>query len=285
MKQVRVVTDSVSDIPASLAAELGIYVIPCQVYFGQEVYRDGIDLSPKEFYTKLAASSELPQTSQPPVSRFFDTYQQILAAEPETKIVSIHVPSNLSGVVNAAWAAAQMLPEPSLVEVIDSGQISMGMGWAVIEAARMAQTGASQEQVSQHVRETLPHLRTAAMIDTLNNLHKGGRISQVSAVLGTALQIKPLLSIGFGQVSVWGKVRTRARALKRLAAEVKSWGTLAGIAVLHTGAEELAQTLLDQLQDVIPTSGVLIIPAGSALTTHLGLGAVGVCALVANKSQ
>jgi DegV family protein with EDD domain len=282
VKRVRIVTDSVADIPAALARELDITVVACQVYFGQEVYRDGVDLSPEAFFDKLARSPVLPHTSQPPIGHFLDTYQTILAADPSVQIISIHVPGVFSGTVSTAWAAAQMLSNPSCVEVIDSGLVSMGMGWVVIEAARKAQSGATRAEVSQYMRMLLSRSRTAAMIDTLENLYKGGRISQISAILGTALQIKPLLSIHDSKVTVWGKVRTRSRALKRLVAEVQSWGAMAEMTVLHGGAEELAYTLTEQLQGMIPADRMLVIPAGAALITHLGLGAVGVCGLIAD---
>jgi DegV family protein with EDD domain len=281
MERVRIVTDSTSDVPATLASELNIAVVACQVFVGDEVYRDGIDLTPEVFFDKLASSSELPRTSQPPVSRFVDTYRRLLAEEPDAGILSIHVASNLSGTVNAAWAAAQMLPEPSQVEVIDSGQLSMGLGWAAVKAAEVARTGATRAEVRQGVQALLPRLRTVAMIDTLENLYKGGRISQVTAVLGTALQIKPLLSVQDGNVSVWSRVRTRSRAMKELVARVHSWGPLAEMAVMHTGAVELAQSLVDALHGLVPAERVVMGAAGPALATHLGLGAVGVLALQA----
>jgi DegV family protein with EDD domain len=285
MGRVRVATDSIADVPAALASEMDITVVPCQVSWGEEVYWDGVDLTPQQFYERLAASLELPRTSQPPISLFVDTYQRLLDGENSEAVVSIHVAGNLSGTVNAAWAAAQTLTEPSRVEVVDSGMVSMGIGWAVIEAAKLAKTGARQGQVSAAVRGMLPRLRAAAMIDTLDNLYKGGRISQVTATLGTVLQIKPLISIQDGQVEVVGRVRTRSRALKRLEAMVRDWAPLEQMAVLHTGAEKLAQDLASLLQDLAPDGGVLVAPAGSALTTHLGLGAVGVCALAAAGSQ
>ena len=285
MRQVRIATDSTADIPPSLVLELEIAVVPCQVFWGQEVYRDGVDLSPFAFYDKLANSSELPRTSQPPISQFVQTYQRLLQVEQSEAVVSIHVAGNLSGTLNAAWAAAQTLPEPSQVEVIDSGQVSMGMGWAVIEAAKLARTGATLGEVSQGVRAMLPRLRAAAMIDTLENLYKGGRISQVTAALGTALQIKPLINIQNGHVEIVAKVRTRSKALKRLEAMVRSWGELAEVIVLHTGAENLAEELAGRLQDLAPDRHLSIRPAGSALATHLGLGAVGVCALIATGAE
>ena len=133
MSVLRIATDSTADVPVKLAAALQIAVIPCQVFWGDEVYRDGVDLAPRQFYDKLARSVDLPKTSQPPVSRFVETYDRLLDAERSEAIISIHVAGNLSGTVNAAWAAAQTQTEPSRIEVIDSGQISMGMGWTYIK--------------------------------------------------------------------------------------------------------------------------------------------------------
>ena len=281
MAVLRIATDSTADVPAALAAELQIAVIPCQVFWGNEIYRDGVDLPPQEFYQKLARSVDLPKTSQPPVSRFVETYHRLLDAEGSEAVISIHVAGNLSGTVNAAWTAAQTLTEPSQIEVVDSGQVSMGMGWAVIEAARMAQAGATRSDVSRAVHEMLPGLRAAAMIDTLENLYKGGRINQVTAALGTVLQVKPLIKIQSGEIEVTERVRTRSRALKRLVTMVRGWGSLAEVAVLHADAEELAQEFAAMLDDLAPYREIMVEPAGLALTTHIGLGAVGVCALIA----
>lgn len=285
MRRVKIATDSTADIPAYLASELDIAIVPCQVFWGQEVYQDGVDLPPLEFYDKPAKSSELPRTSQPQITRFVETYRRLLEVEQGEAVISIHVAGNLSGTVNAAWAAAQMLPEPSRVEVIDSGQVSMGMGWAVIEAARLAQTGASQVEISRGVRAILPRLRASAMIDTLENLYKGGRINQVTAALGTVLQIKPLINIQDGHIEIVARVRTRSRALKRLEELVRGWGRLAEVMVLHAGPEKRAESLVGLLQNLVPDRQIRIGPAGSALVTHLGLGAVGVCALLAADAE
>jgi len=281
MISVRIVTDSTADIPAALASDLGIVVVPCQVYLDGEVYEDGVDLRPEAFYNRLAASSEMPRTSQPPVSRFLEIYQQLVDGDHIEKVISIHLAGKLSGTLNAAWAAAQMLPDPSRVEVIDSGQISMGLGWAAIEAARLAHSGVPAAQVSQSIRALLPRLRTVAMIDDLQSLYKGGRISLLTAALGAALQVKPLLSLQNGEISVWGKARTRSRALDQLVAYIRTWGPLLELAVLHTKAEQLARGLADALRDLVPSDRMLILPAGSAITTHLSIGAVGVCAMAA----
>ena len=285
MSGLRIATDSTADVPPGLAADLQIAVVPCQVFWGEEVYRDGIDLAPGQFYEKLARSVDLPKTSQPPVSTFVETYHRLLDLEGSEAVISIHVAGNLSGTVNAAWTAAQTQRDPSRIEVIDSGQISMGIGWVVIRAARMARAGAMRDEISLSVREMLPNIRAAAMIDTLDNLYKGGRISQVTAALGTVLKVKPLISIQEGQVRVTERVRTRSRALKRLVSMVQSWGPLAEVAVLHTGAEGLAREFRDMIEDLAPYREIMVEPAGPALTTHLGLGAVGVCAVLAGESQ
>ncbi len=277
----RIATDSTADVPAALAAELEITVVPCQLFWGDDVYQDGVDLLPQEFYERLARSADLPKTSQPPISRFVEAYQHLLDVQGCEAVISIHIAGNLSGTVNGAWAAAQTQTDPSRIEVIDSGQISMGLGLAVIEAARLARAGLPRNEVSRAVHGMLPRLRAAAMIETLENLYKGGRISQVTAALGTALQVKPLITIQAGQVEVVERVRTRARALKRLAAMVRGWGPLAQMSVLHTGAEALAHEFAASILDWAPERDITVEPVGAALTTHLGLGAVGVCAIVA----
>jgi len=278
MQAVRIVTDSTADVPPDLASELEIAVVPCQVYLGSQAYWDGLDLSPQAFYAEMTKSTELPRTSHPPVGQFATTYRRLLE-ESRSDIVSIHIASTLSGTVNAAWAAAQTLPNPRQVQVIDTGQLSMGTGWGVIEAARLAKAGASQVEIVQAVMAMLPRLQVVAMIDTLENLYKGGRISQVTAALGTVLRIKPLLTIKNGEVSVLGRVRTRSRALRRLVDQVREWGSLAEMAVLHTGAEEYARHVAELLKGISPPNGSLLAAASASLTSHLGLGAVGVCAL------
>jgi DegV family protein with EDD domain len=281
---VRVVTDSTADLPADLASAHQIAVVPCQLLWESVTYRDGIDIPAPEFFRRLASSRELPRTSQPPVSAFVEVYNRLLDGEGADAVVSIHVAGSLSGTLNSAWAAAQYLPRPERVTVVDSGQVSMGLGWAAVEAARMAGNGASQAEVAQGVQAMQSRLKTVAMIDTLDNLVKGGRINQISALLGTALQIKPLVSLDSGRLTVWAKVRSRSRALQALIGRVRSWGALAEVVVLHAGAEELAVGLATQLKDLFTAKVPRILPAGSALTSHLGLGAVGACALVAGDS-
>jgi DegV family protein with EDD domain len=279
-RRVRIVTDSTADVPQDIAAALGIAVVPCLVYVGEEQYQDGLDLEPEAFFQIRAQNSRRARTAHPPVASFLETYQRLLAEDRVEKLLSIHIAASLSGTLNSAWAAAQMLPDPSRVEIIDTGQLSMGAGWAVIEAARAAQNGTTPRGVQDLVDGLLPRLRAAVVVDTLDDLFRGGRISQLSALLGTALQIKPLLSIQAGRVSIVRRVRTQSRALRHLANLVQGWGPLAELAVLHTGAPVQAQALAEELQKALPEPDMIVRPAGAALATHLGLGAIGVCGLV-----
>jgi DegV family protein with EDD domain len=282
MRRIGVVTDSTADVPPDLAAELGISVVPAQVIFGETTYQDGVDLSAQSFYDKMAQSPELPRTSQPPVQAFVETYRRLLDREGCQAIFSIHLARTLSGTLNAAWAAAQSLPDPSRIEIVDSGQVSMALGWAVVTAARVAKSGATRAQVGAAVQRALPRLRTVAMIDTLENLYKGGRIRLFSAALGTVLQIKPLVSLQAGEISVWSKVRTRSRALNALVARIQEFGPVEEIAVLHAGVPDLVQVLAGRLRETLPGQEMRVMPAGAALVSHLGLGAVGACMLLAN---
>jgi DegV family protein with EDD domain len=286
MGRIGIVTDSTADVPAEMARELGISVIPCQVIFGDTTYQDGVDLSPEEFYARLSRSQELPHTSQPPVQAFIETYRRLIDEEGCEAVFSIHVAGTLSGTTNAAWAAVQALPDPARIEIVDSGQVSMGLGWIVVEAPRAAQgtlraaPGTARAQVAAAIRSALPRVRTVAMIDTLENLYKGGRIRLFSAALGTALQIKPLVSLADGEITVWAKVRTRSRALNALVARIQEMGSFQDLAVLHADAQDLVQILASRLQERLPGQEMPVIPAGSALVSHLGLGAVGACALI-----
>jgi len=277
MGRVRVVTDSAADVPAELAQRLDIAILPCYVIFGSEVYRDGVDLSPREFYDKLATSPILPTTSQPPLGLFVKTYQNLLRES--EGIVSIHIASTLSGVFNAARVAADAL-STAPIEVIDSQQLSMGGGWQVIVAAQAAQEGHTLAEVVSLVQDIRPHARAAVMLNSLEHVRRSGRISQVTALMGTALRVKPLLQIRTGEVMAIATVRTRGKARQRLVELVAAQGAFKELCVVHADAADAAQEVVGRLSTVYPTERLLICQAGAAVTTHLGLGAVGICGVL-----
>ena len=226
---VRVITDSTADLPPEMAAELGIEVVPLNVHFGTDTFRDGIDLSADEFYERLVASSCPPTTSQPSVGAFLEVYQKAL--EGADGIVSVHISAKLSGTWNSAIQAREQLADPSRVQVVDTGQASMGLGWVAVAAARAAQAGASLEEVAREAQSTAEQVRVLFLVDTLEFLQKGGRIGKAQAMFGSVLSIKPLLTIQEGEVHPMERVRTRGKGVARLVQLVQE----AAPAAVHGG--------------------------------------------------
>jgi len=280
MGKIKVVTDSGADVPSELAQRLDVTVLPCYVIFGAKVYRDGVDLTHQEFYDKLAKSPILPTTSQPPLGLFVETYQNLL--QKSEGIVSIHIASTLSGVFNAARVAAEAL-STAPIAVVDSQQLSMGTGWQVSMAAQAAQEGHTLTEVVSLVQASQPRARAAAMLDSLEHVRRSGRISRVTALMGTALKVKPLLQIVTGEVTPIATVRTRGQALQRLAEFMAAQGAFKELCVVHADAAEAAQQVVEELSTVHPRERLLICQAGAAVTTHLGLGAVGVCGVLVKE--
>lgn len=275
--EVKVVTDSASDIPVTIARDLGITVVPDNVHFGQRTYRDGVDLTREEFFIELAKSPVLPTTSQPAVGVFEEVYRQL--GREACQIVSIHLPAKLSAVLNSAHLAAQSLPDLEIV-LIDSTQVSMGMGWLVIIAARAARQGKNLAEILALVKDTIPRLRLIAMLDTLEYVQKGGRIGRGAALLGTLLSMKPIVQLLDSELLPVENVRTRRRALQRLAEIVTEMAPLEEAAVVHANAPALAHELAEMLAPVHPLDRILIGQVGAILGTHTGPGAVGVACVM-----
>jgi DegV family protein with EDD domain len=273
MSQVRIVTDSVSDIPADMREALGIAMVPAVVVIDGVSYRDQVELSSVEFYRRLAQSRELPTTSQPPVGEFEKVYRQL--ARETDEIISIHIPAALSGTIRSAQAAAAMI-EDARVTIVDSTQISMALGWLVILAARAAREGRSRDEILALVEETIPRLRLVAVLDTLEYARRGGRIGRATAMMGTMLRVKPLIGVRDSEVVPLENVRTMRRAIARLLEIVSEWAPLQEAAVIHTAAPELAEEVRQRLGRFHPPESILVVEAGPVLGTHAGPRAVGI---------
>ncbi len=278
MGKVKVVADSTADIPEELAAELEITIVPCNVHFGLETYRDGLELSKEEFYAKLKTSSTLPTTSAPAVGLFEATYKE-LASETD-QILSIHLASALSAIYNSAHLGAEAVSGVEIT-LIDSGQVSMGLGWLVIAAARAAQEGQPLAQIVALVEDMRPRVRVFAALDTLEYLRKGGRVGKTVAALGTLLNIKPLVEVRDSAVLPLERVRTRRRSIQRLIELVAELGPLEELAVLHTNAPQEAQRLAEEISFLHPLERILIAEAGVIIGTHAGPNGLGVACVVA----
>lgn len=277
MASVVLVTDSTADIPLQVREKLGISMVPLKVNFGDVSYLDNITLQPAQFYEKLAAFGGLATTSQPSPADFYDVYKRL--TDDGHSVISIQLSGAMSGTYQSAMIAKSMLEEDADVTVIDSKSASYGYGMLVVAAAEMAQAGASKEDIIAEVHRSREELRLYFLVDTLEYLRKGGRIGKASAVLGSLLNIKPILSIDKeGTVFPFDKVRGQKRAMARivevLEADLKDRPVKLTIAVTPghvAGVSELAE-LLKQHLNVQHYQETEI---GPVVGTHAGPGTIG----------
>lgn len=277
-KRVKIVTDSTADLPEEIAGELGIIVVPCNVVFGDEVYRDGIDLCREEFYQKLIASEVIPTTSQPSTEQFKELYES-LAGECEG-IVSIHLAEELSGTLDSVRLAAQDLPNLNIA-VIDSRSASMGLGLVTIVAAKAARRGCSLEEIVRLVRESIQHLRVFAMLDTLEYIERAGRIGKTSAFFGALFRLKPIIQISDGELLPIERVRTRQKALARLVELMGELAPFEELGILHCQVPDSAQQLIKMLAPIHPKERIIVAEAGPIVGAYAGPGAIGIASILA----
>ncbi|HNS50683.1 MAG TPA: DegV family protein [Anaerolineae bacterium] len=275
MKRVLVVTDSTAGMDAGQVAEAGVKVIPLWVHFGESGYRDGVDLTSEQFYPMLARSKSLPTTSQPSAGEFLEFYKG-LVGEAEA-VVSIHISSTLSGTVASAQAARLMFSDLP-VHVVDSRSTSMGLGLIVLAAARAAAAGHSAEEVAALAERLSAQMNIIFAVQTLEYLHKGGRIGGASAFLGSIIQIKPILHLQEGRIEALEKVRSWARAKDRLleivAARAGSASSLHG-AVVHANSPDEAESLRERLAALVKFDELYTSGLSPAIGTHTGPGTIG----------
>ena len=208
---VKIVTDSAADLPTQLAQQLGITVVPVYLRFGDEVYRDGVDIEGDEFYQRLENSPVHPTTSQPTPEDFASVYREL--SKETDEIVSVHIPQKLSGTYNSALQGRELAAAKSHVEVVDSFSVSMGLGLIVMAAARLAQAGVGLQGVMEEIKQAIPQIHLLGVFDTLKYLLLGGRISRAKAIVGSVLNVKPLITIRDGELVPAGLARTRAKGV------------------------------------------------------------------------
>jgi len=265
------VTDSTSDIPVTLAEQYGIAVIPALVNIHGKSYADGLEISRDEFYDRLPDLRPLPTTSSPSVGSFQERYEKLLTAGADL-IISIHPPNQLSGIFNAARLAAQEFG--NRIKVLDSGQVSLGLGFQVLLAAESAARGAIQDEVMALVESVRTRVRVTALLDSIEYVRRSGRVSWAAAMIGGVLRLQPLVEIRYGIVHRLGQVRTRLQGIERLIETLNSWGTLERLAVLHTNAEIAARQLLEDVKSKV-TVAPLLVNVTTAIGTHVGPNGLG----------
>lgn len=275
---VRIVVDSTADIPPARARDLGIEVVPLTVLFGDESFRDGVDLDGTEFYRRLAASTQAPTTSTPPPGLFEQHYRK-LVANGATGILAMHIGSDLSATYSVSRAAADAVTADTGVpiEVLDSRTVSAGIGLPAEILAREAREGASLDRLKEHAQSLFARVHLVAVLDTLEYLRRGGRIGNARAMLGTLLNVKPLLEVRDAKVVPLENVRTRAKAQERIGQIIAALGEIEAVAIAQSD-----DTVGGQLQHVAQSfwnGPIEIFSLGPVVGTHAGPGAGAIIAI------
>jgi DegV family protein with EDD domain len=277
---IRIVTDSTCDLPQSVIDELGIAVIPLFINFGNTGYRDGVDMTRAEFYARLPTSEPLPTTAAPGHEVFKQAYDR-LAAEGATEVLSIHISESLSATVNVAKVAAQ---ETTSVRVtaFDSRQLSLGTGFIVEEAAKIARAGGLMTEIIARLKTLIPRVHVFAALDTLEFLKRSGRVSGIVAGVGGLLQMKPILKMYDGQADS-DRVRTRSRAIGQLVHLLTQCSPLERVALVHTHAAARAEEIRQLVEPLLPAKDIWSLDITPVIGTHIGPGAVGFACVTAKS--
>ena len=270
---VKIVTDSVSDIPGELASSLDITMVPLTVNFGVESFLDGVEITPKEFFEKIKTASSLPTTAAPSIGAFSEVYKDLTGKGHE--VVSLHVSGKLSATLSSATQAAAELGNDH-ISVVDTQAVSAMEALIVTAAARVAIAGGSVEEVIEKAQSSIAKTSVYVVLDTLEYLQKGGRIGRAAALMGGLLSIKPILTLNDGEVHPHEKVRTRAKALARIIEIVQSGGPYEEITVMHASAEDEAEYLASVLEPMCSDLPILNSQIGPVVGTHAGPGSVAV---------
>jgi DegV family protein with EDD domain len=273
--QVKVVTDSASDLPQDIATSLGIEVVPLTIRFGDKEYVDRTGLTSDEFWAMCKASKVLPETAAPSPGSFQDAYERAFN-DGAAGVIVVTLSSQLSATFQSATLAADAVKERGAVRVIDSRAVSMAQGLLVVELAEAAKNGASLDDLVALANSLTARLGIIGTIDTLEHLIKGGRIGGAKALLGSVLNIKPLLELKEGVIGEAGRARTRAKAIAALVQAARSAEPLQRLAVMHGAATDIT-TVVEALQQLPVTHPLVVGDVGSTVGTHGGPGMIVVC--------
>jgi DegV family protein with EDD domain len=269
---IKIVTDSTCDLPPSVIQELGITVVPLFINIGDKGYLDGVEISREEFYTRLPNYASHPTTGTPGIEAFRLAYQE-LASEGADEILSLHISESLSATVKVAETASLDI-NPNHVKVRDSRQLSLGTGFQVEAAARMAKEGRSMSEILTALDDIMSRTYVAAGLDTLEYLRRSGRMNGFMTGVGSLLQLKPILTMTDGQPGS-ERVRTAEKAESRLIEMLRAFQPIDRFALLHTNAAQKAETFRARIADMIPDRDVYSMDITPVIGSHIGPGAVG----------
>jgi DegV family protein with EDD domain len=278
---IKIITDSTSDLPIDLADSLGVTIVPATIIFGQEQFKDRVELTPTQFYERLVSSPVHPTTSAPDIDQFVEAYQSV--GSDADGIVSIHVSAKLSATYNAAFQASRQVGLRCPIEVIDSEQASFGLGLAVIAAAKSAAGGADFETVVKAAHSANERSQCVALLDTLEYLQRGGRIGKARALVGSVLRIKPTIIVRDGEVQPLGKARTYTKGMAQIEQTIRDFGPAEELCIMYSTDEDRARQLGESMSDLLPGGAEPIIaPLGPGVGAHVGPGAIGIASLRAS---
>lgn len=284
MKKVAIVTDSSATIPRELLQALDIHVVPLLLFMDGETYYDGVDITPDEFYQRMRLIDSLPKTSTPSVGDFVRVYARL--GDESSGIVSIHLPPNLSGTFMAAKKASELVDGPPIL-VMNSTTVSMAQGFIVVAAARKAAAGASLEEVAECARQVARRVRIYVMLETLEYLHRGGRIGDAASMLGSLLSIKPVLYVLDNQVKPLAKPRTREKGMQLMIRNMEKevLGRPIYAAIVQADARQEAEHFKQLVAERFDCRQLFISEFTPVMGAHSGPGILGVAFYPAEGEQ
>lgn len=267
---IKIVTDSTADLPAALCKEFDITVVPEYLRFGDQVYRDHVDINEDEFYQRLLNGPVHPKTTQPAPQDFANIYTTL--SREADGIISVHLSSKLSGTYNSAIQGKNIINTSCPIEIFDSQTVSVALGLVVIQASKMARSGMGLKQIAAELGQIAANVHIIILFDTLKYLAKGGRIGKAKALLGSLLNVKPLLTIRNGEFIPLSQVRTRSKGMDLLLDFVKNAREIQDLAVLHSTTPDQAQVLVERVSSIFPKDRIILARLGPALGVHGGPG-------------
>ncbi len=273
--KIAIVVDSTAGIPAAQCEQHNIHVIPLILNWEGESYLDGIDITPTQFYERLPIAKEFPSTSQPSAGEFHDFFSKL--ANNNESIIGIFISSRLSGTVDSARMASEMMSDYS-IDIVDSETTSMSLGYIALAVAKAIQSGSSHREAVKLAKELIPLTRTLFVVDTLEYLHKGGRIGGATRLVGSMLTIRPVLHLEDGQIETFAKIRTKKKALQHVlqfASDDSSGKGPLYAAIMHAAAPEEAAIFRDRVQAELHPADIMMSELSPVLGAHAGPGLVG----------
>ncbi len=275
-RKVAIVIDSTANLPDKLVAQHQIYVVPQIVNWDGQSLLDGIDIKTEAFYAKLSMSQTSPTTSQPSPGEFLEHFQRV--AETADSIVGIFISEHLSGTLSSARQGAAMMGDYP-IEIVDSRSASMGLGLVALAAAQAAADGKDYQEIAAIVRRIVPHLRVLFVVDTLEYLHRGGRIGGAKRLIGSVSSIKPVLHLEGGKIEPLASIRTKKKAVEHMLQVLQQ--ETAGksqihAAVMHAAAEDEARRIADTIQSAVQPLDIVQGALSPVIGTHVGPGTLGV---------